>query len=57
MRLKLAKKLHNEDEVQIKKTGEVVKVLNTYFASEKEMMIEICNNFGNYVILGHKEII
>lgn len=57
MTLRMAKKLHNEDEVVIKKTSEVANVLNTQVSDDgKSILIETCDEFGVYNILGHKDI-
>ena len=43
-----AKGLHNEDEVTIKETGEVVTVLQTYQSENGKYIILECDDGNNY---------
>jgi hypothetical protein len=56
MRYQKAIKLHNEDEVTIKSTGEIVTVLSTFnYPDEKEVVIYAVIN-GVYNGIDHKRI-
>lgn len=56
MRYQKALKLHNEDEVTIKSTGEIVTVLSTVnYPDEKEVVIYAVIN-GVYNGIDHKRI-
>lgn len=55
MTFRQAKKLHNEDEVMVKETGEIVTVINAY-VEDKNVMIECCTYDRGYCTLTHKEI-
>lgn len=59
MTIRQAEKLHNEDEVTIKKTGEVVTVLSAYtdvVEGKKTVFIEACSKRDGFMVLSHKEI-
>lgn len=55
MTFRNAKKLHNEDEVVVKSTGEVVEVLNAY-VEDKNVIIECCTYDKGFCKLTHREI-
>ena len=55
MNYKNAKKLHNNDEVILKKNGEIVTVINTEY-DEKNVYIYVMTNDTGYTKLHHKEI-
>lgn len=59
MTFKEAAKLHNGDEVIMKKTGEVVTVLNTYTGSCGEKLcgfLEVCYYDGAYTTVKHTDV-
>ena len=57
MILKDAMKLHNEDEVTLKKTGEIVSVLNAWPSADKKTInIEYATRSGGYGVTDHKKV-
>jgi hypothetical protein len=60
MTFRQAKKLHNEDEVTIKETGEVVEVITAYTEPDSNgkpaAWVEVCSPIYGYVKLHHAEI-
>ena len=55
MLLRVASRLHNGDEVQVKETGEHVKVQSVYRLNDRVIAIEAMTQDG-YRTLTHKEI-
>lgn len=55
MKFEQAKQLHNTDEVMIKSTGEVVKVVNTEI-KEGLVLVYVNTQSDGYTVLTHKEI-
>lgn len=55
MQFKDALKLHNEDEVTVKRTGEVVNVINTW-TEGKTVYIETETAEDGFTTLTHKEV-
>lgn len=57
MKIANAKKLHNEDEITIKRTNEVTTVIDAWLSEDKKtMFIECCTSDEGLVTLTHKEI-
>lgn len=48
-----AKKLHNEDEVIVKRTSEVLTVLQAYLSANEKNVIVKCNDGNTYY---HREL-
>ncbi|MDF2880208.1 MAG: hypothetical protein K0R54_765 [Clostridiaceae bacterium] len=55
MDYKNAKKLHNNDEIIVKETGEVTKVITTE-TYDKDVYVYAVTNDNGYTKLHHKEI-
>lgn len=55
MTFKNAKKLHNEDEVCSKKTGEVLLVKSAYI-EEKNVILECVDYENRFAIYTHKQV-
>lgn len=55
MRLENAKRLHNDDEVILKGSEEVVKVLNAYLdpSDPKVVLIEVSGGGVGYAVVNH----
>lgn len=57
MRLAEAKTLHNGDEVLLKETGEVCKVISAYMSEDaKAVLIECCTNADGFTTLTHRDV-
>ena len=59
MTLAQAKQLHNEDEVTIKETGEIVTVITAYtelINGKEKAFVEVCSGKLGYTKLMHDEI-
>ena len=57
MTLKEAMKIKNEDEVQIKETGEITRVHNVRFSADRKIIFfNLLDDFGNRENATHKEI-
>ena len=58
MNYQAAKNLHNEDEVILKATGDVLRVLNVQVNPvSKVVMIETCNGPDGWCIYHHTEVL
>ncbi|MCL5116591.1 MAG: hypothetical protein M1272_05510 [Firmicutes bacterium] len=55
MTYRFAKNLHNEDEVRVKRTGEVVRVINTE-THNKDVYVFCVTQTDGYTKLRHTEI-
>ena len=59
MTFRAAQKLHNEDEVTVKKTGEIVTILNAYLdlvEGKPMVFVDVCTKDDGFTTLSHKEI-
>ena len=59
MTFRKAKKLHNGDEVIIKKTGEVVEVISAYtnvVCGKVKLFVDVCARDCGFITLSHEEI-
>jgi hypothetical protein len=56
MRMRQALKLHNEDEVTHKETGEVLRVLNVTQENSNDVSIEVVDTQNRYYRLSHLAI-
>ena len=57
MTFRQAKKLHNEDEVTIKETGEVVTAISKYVEDGRNVvLIETCSRDRGFIILEHTDV-
>ena len=56
MKIAQAKKLHNGDEVILKRTGEVLTVLRTYQERTGEVTVEAITETNGYMTLSRRDI-